>query len=325
MREPPISAPPRAQFHQLHSESNQDLIADLTRGLSAHPAYVSPKFFYDELGSTLFGAITLLPEYYPTRTERALMNEHGQAIAAAVGEVDVLIDLGAADCVKGEALMEWVSPRQYVPVDISTAYLHTAVDRLKRTHPGLQIIGLGMDFFQGLTLTDDVLQDRRLFFYPGSSIGNLTPAEAQTLLSNIRQQCRTGGGLVIGVDRVKDSTVLTRAYDDSLGVTATFNLNVLHRVNTLLGADFHCGDWQHVASFDAAASRIDMHLRARHATQVNLPTGVRGFAEGECIHTESSYKYTPEAFTDLLRTAGFSRISHWTDDREWFSVFSARA
>lgn len=297
---------------------------ELRAGLTAASPFISPKFLYDSLGSSLFTAITQLPEYYPTRSEAEVLREQAPRIVRHTGPVASLIDLGAGDCVKAERLFPVLRPARYVPIDISADYLEQAATRLRHAHPGLEIIALGRDFSHAFDLPDNVPAEGRLFFYPGSSIGNLAPDDALALLTRIRELC-PGGGLLIGVDRVKPRSILEPAYDDALGLTAAFNLNLLRHVNTLLGSNFRVQDWQHTARYNEAESRIEMHLRARGDVLVKWPGGERRFGRGQSIHTESSYKYTPAGFTDLLHRAGFGEIRHWSDRRDWFSVFSARA
>lgn len=313
-----------AQFYQLHEASDIAPRREIIEGLTAEAPFVHPKFFYDRLGSTLFDAITLTPEYYPTRTEKAIFASHLDAIVAHVGPVGAMIDLGAADCRKAESLFSALLPDQYVPVDISVDYLRVAVNRLQDSYPAMSIVALGMDFSDHLALPREVAEANRLFFYPGSSIGNLAPTEALPLLRSLKQACGDDGGVLIGIDRVKDVPTLVRAYDDSLGVTAAFNRNVLRRINDIIDSDFDVSDWRHVALFDDRRSRMEMHLEAAREVTVTWPTGTRTFTAGERLHTECSYKYTPESFTALLRSAGFNTIEHWTDDQDWFSVFSAR-
>ncbi len=313
------------RFEQLFHYNAEAVRDELVRGLSAGQAVVEPKFLYDELGSHLFTAITQVPEYYPTRTEARIMRQHAQAIADRVGEVCALIDLGAADCLKAEALFPFLRPRQYVPVDISIDFLRTAVARLHAAYPALDIIALGQDFSQSLSLPHETPEEDRLFFYPGSSIGNWAPAQALAMLRRIREQCEgQGSGLMIGVDRVKSADILVPAYDDALQVTAAFNRNLLLHLNRLLDADFQLEDWHHRAHFNDQHSRIEMHLQACVPVTVHWPGCRRQFDAGETIHTESSYKYHPNDFADMLETAGFRDIAHWTDASAWFSVFHAR-
>ena len=314
-----------AQFHQLAPENPASSARELIEGLCESAARIDPKFFYDRLGSFLFAAITQTPEYYPTRSEAAIFKTYMRDIASHVGKVEALIDLGAADCVKGEALFKALKPTQYVPVDISVDYLHDAVSRLTRTYPALDIVALGMDFSDRLVLPPQVTDHARLFFYPGSSIGNLSPETALPLLQGLHAACADDGGVLIGVDRQKDPKTLVSAYDDALGITAAFNLNALRHANSIIGSDFDVSDWRHVALYDESRSRIEMHLEARRDVTVKLPAASRTFSAGERIHTECSYKYTPESFKTLLEKAGFGRIKHWTDVNDHFSIFSARA
>jgi dimethylhistidine N-methyltransferase len=324
---PPVARPakpPEPRFHQRHIETTDTVRKELLEGLAKPQADISPKFLYDELGSSLFTAITLLDEYYPTRCENEIFARHAPDIAAHAGPVRTLVDLGAGDCVKAERLLEHVRPAQYVPVDISVDYLKTAVKRVAGRYPDLDIVALGMDFFHDLSLPDEVHEEQRTFFYPGSSIGNLPPEHAADLLSGMRRLCKDGA-LIIGVDLVKPREILEPAYDDAVGVTAAFNLNLLRHVNRILGCDFDLTQWQHIAWFNEARSRMEMHLRARVATTVTWREGERRFEEGEKIHTEDSYKYRPHSFKEMLTRAGFGRIRYWTDEREWFAVFCARA
>jgi len=288
------------------------------------PASASPKFFYDRLGSFLFEAITELPEYYPTRTEAAIFAAHGEAMAHEVGVGATLIDLGAGNCAKATRLFPLLEPSQYVAVDISVDFLHDALRRVQREHPALDVVGLGLDFSRSFELPPNIVEHRPVFFYPGSSIGNFTPDEALAFLKRVREQA-DDGGLLIGVDLVKPAPVLEAAYDDALGVTAAFNLNLLRHLNRLLDADFKPRQWRHIGLYNGPMSRIEMHLEARAALTVRWPGGERDFETGERIHTENSCKYTVDGFAALLRQAGFAEARHWTDERGWFAVFWARA
>ena len=293
--------------------------------LLADPASVAPKFFYDRLGSQLFEAITQLPEYYPTRTEAAIFREHGAAMARAVGAGMALVDLGAGNCAKAVSLFALLEPARYVAVDISVEFLRDALRQVQREHPQLDVAGLGQDFSAALELPDEVLGGRRpVFFYPGSSIGNFSRHDALAFLGRLRERAGSGG-LLIGVDLVKPRDILEAAYDDALGVTAAFNLNALRHLNALIDSDFEPRQWRHVAFFNAAESRIEMHLEARTEVVVAWPGGSRRFAAGERIHTENSCKYTTEGFATMLVEAGFDAPLHWTDERGWFAVFWAAA
>ncbi len=317
---------PTPTFIQQHQIDDRVLADEAAAGLLAPRAHVSPKFFYDPLGSRLFDAITELPEYYPTRTEAAIFQAHGAAIAdaalAATGAAPVLVDLGAGNCAKAARLFGLLAPRRYVAVDISVAFLRESLLALQREHTAMEMVGVGLDFSARLHLPPSLADSPALVFYPGSSIGNFSPDDALRLVREARATA-AGGALLIGVDLLKPAALLQAAYDDELGVTAAFNLNLLSHLNRLLGADFRVRDWRHVALFNAADSRIEMHLEARHAITVRWPTGERHFAAGERIHTENSAKWAPEAFEALLRAAGFGAVRRWTDPQGWFAVFLA--
>jgi dimethylhistidine N-methyltransferase len=230
----PAMAQPR--FIEVDAPGAQDARVELAAGLCERPARVAPKYFYDALGSRLFEAITELPEYYPTRTERAIFDREGPAMAAAAGAVSTLVDLGAGSCRKAARLLPVLQPKRYVAVDISVDYLRVALADLQREFPGIEMTGVGLDFSQHLRLPEGVAPGPRLLFYPGSSIGNFAPDQAQQFL----RQCHAaaaGGSLLIGVDLVKPKAVLELAYDDPLQVTAAFNRNVLRRLNALLACD----------------------------------------------------------------------------------------
>jgi dimethylhistidine N-methyltransferase len=298
---------------------------ELNASLGAREAWISPKFLYDSLGSKLFEAICELPEYYPTRTEAALFERHGVEIARVAGAGSTLIDLGAGNCAKAAALFPLLAPSQYVAVDISSEFLHDALGRLRQRFPHIAMEALGMDFSQQFELPARVTAARRLFFYPGSSIGNFTPDEAQAFLQRLRAQCGNDGGILIGIDLVKDKAVLDAAYDDALGVTAAFNLNVLRHVNTLLGADFDIRAWRHHGFYNAAHGRVEMHLEATRDQQVRWQGGARAFRAGECIHTENSYKYQQADAVKLLERSGFEATRIWTDPQCPFAVIHAQA
>lgn len=312
-------------FHDLTVAASVSVADELATALSQPEATIPPKFFYDALGSALFAAICELPEYYPTRTEWAILAQHRDAIAQAVGINGTLIDLGAGDCRKAESLFESLRPTQYVAVDVSVDFLKRVLDALAQRHPTIQTIGVGTDFWAGLRLPDAVSRAQRTFFYPGSSIGNFEPRHAAVFLRGLRGQLGSDGGLLIGVDLIKPARILEPAYDDALGVTAAFNRNALVHANRILGADFAPRDWAHVALWNATASRIEMHLEAQRNALVRWPHGERRFAAGERILTEHSYKYTVDGFAALLRSAGLQVSQYWTDEQDWFAVFHARA
>lgn len=320
----PAANLPRKTFHRPMPSTRPSDHADITLGLSQRPARISPKYFYDQHGSRLFEAITQLPEYYPTRTENALMQQHAADIARTVGTGRTLIELGAGSCQKARTLCQLLKPACFVGVDISVDFLQDAVAAMSADLPWLDARAVGGDMTQGVHLPDDVPRTGRLVFYPGSSIGNFDPPHALQLLAHMRELIDDDGGLLIGIDLPKDVTVLEAAYDDAAGVTAEFNRNVLRHVNRLIGSDFDVAQWQHRAFFNTEESRIEMHLEAMADSQVRWPGGQRVFEQGERIHTENSYKYPLPVFTDMLARAGFTQAQAWTDERGWFAVVHAR-
>ena len=311
------------RFVQLQQSDPGAVRTELAAGLQARAAVTSPKYLYDALGSRLFEAITELPEYYPTRVEAAIFARHAAAMAARLPPGLTLVDLGAGNCEKAARLFALLQPARYVAVDISVVFLRKVLQGLQRRYPELDMLGVGLDFSAQLALPPEVGAGARLLFYPGSSIGNFTPEEALTFLRQARQAAQ-GGGLLIGVDLVKPAAVLEPAYDDALGVTAAFNRNMLLHINHLLGSDFDVTQWRHRALYNAPQARIEMHLDALQDLTVRWPGAQREFKQGESIHTENSYKYTPSQFDALLRAAGFLRLEQWSDPQDWFAVFLAR-
>jgi len=314
-----------AQFIQCLEESNHNVHDELIAGLTAEQPYTSPKYLYDALGSRLFEAICELPEYYPTRTEAEIFRLHADDIARAVGTGGTLIDLGAGNCAKAAGLFPVLKPAQYAPIDISVEFLREAVGKLTQQFPNVDIAAIGMDFSSELVLPDAVRAEQRLFFYPGSSIGNFTPEESLAFLQRIKAACGDDGGVLISVDLVKDKPILDVAYDDALGVTAAFNLNLLRHLNHLIDTDFDVRDWRHRGFFNPEMSRIEMHLEAASDVTVGWSNGTRQFERGDRIHTENSYKYTRQGFENLLVQAGFKDVTIWTDPQQWFIVCHARA
>jgi L-histidine Nalpha-methyltransferase len=313
----------------LHRPDSRALASEAAAGLLARPARVAPKFFYDDLGSRLFDVITALPEYYPTRTEASIMAGHAADIAGAAlrvtGERPTLVDLGAGDGAKAERLFGLLRPRRYVAVDISLDFLEQALQAMQSRHPDVALDGVGLDFSARLALPPEVIgpdQGPLLVYYPGSSIGNFAPAAALRLLTEARA-LGAGGALLIGVDLIKDRATLEAAYDDELGVTAAFNLNLLRHLNRLLGADFDLRGWRHRARFDAEAGCVRMHLIAREPQTVRWPGAERAFDGGEAIHTEDSYKWRPAVFEALLNQAGYAHTRQWSDAEGRFGVFLA--
>jgi dimethylhistidine N-methyltransferase len=311
----------------LRGDDATDGLTRLRADLAGEPPCIEPKFFYDPLGASLFEAITRLPEYYLTRTEDAIAAEYSPAIAAHIRETTpsrarqtTLIDLGAGSCEKASRWITELQAQRYVAVDIALAGLPAALDRLQQQHPDVDLVGVGCDFSRQLRLP--TLPGAAIVLYPGSSIGNFSPAQARHFLGEVHAAC-AGGGLLIGVDLIKPAAVLEAAYDDALGVTAAFNRNVLLHVNRLLGADFRLQDWSHAAFYNPAEQRVEMHLEARRTVSVTWPGGGRRFAKGMRIHTENSYKWDPDAFGQLLAASGFGHQRRWSDPQEQFAVFWA--
>ncbi len=306
----------------------------LIAGLLATQARVAPTYFYDLAGSRLFEVITLLDEYYPTVTETRILERHAPDIATAfadaVGDCALLVEPGAGNCEKVRQLLPGLRPAHYLALDVSVDFVEQALQSLRRAFPAIAMSVVAADITQTQPWPLPDSRGGRLFFYPGSSIGNFTPDQARALVARMHAACQGRGGLLIGVDLVKDHSVLHAAYNDALGVTAAFNLNLLRHLNRLIGSDFRLQQWEHHAFYDETASRIEMHLRAREPLQVQWrsPAGSglperRAFEAGETIHTENSYKYTADAFAALLRDAGFARVRRWTDERDYFGVFLA--
>ena len=247
------------------------------------------------------------------------MSRYIYEISAAVGDCDALVDLGAGNCVKASALFESLQPKQYWALDISKAFLDAAIANLQKQFPSIAMVAQACDLSQAIQLPDIAAQ-KKIFFYPGSSIGNFDPKEAHLFLQGIAQLLNGSGGLLIGVDLVKNRDVLHRAYNDSLGITAAFNCNVLLHINRLIGTNFCLEDWEHDSFFNEQASRIEMHLRAKRDVTVCWDGHFVEFCKGETIHTENSYKYTQAGCQDLLKKAGFQKVVSWTDQNQHFMV-----
>jgi dimethylhistidine N-methyltransferase len=292
---------------------------EIAQGLLSPQPYISPKFFYDRLGSQLFSAITAAAEYYIPAVEAQIMSAAINDIAKRAGHGRVLIDIGAGDGRKAAALFDSLQPAAYVAIDISKEHLDHSVSALQREFPNLCISGYACDFSRQFTLPDSLPSGPRMAFYPGSSIGSFSPDQALTFLSQVRNTL-ADGGLLIGIDLVKDKAVLNAAYNDALGITAAFNKNILLNVNRLIGANFSIQDFEHLAFFNATQSRIEMHLRALRDTTVQWPGGALTLKQGETIHTENSYKYTLSGLEQLLTQAGFLKTAVWTDPKRYFSV-----
>lgn len=301
-------------------------LADLRRavlaGLRARPRRLPPWLFYDAAGSALFECICEQPEYYPTRTELAILRDHGAEIARTLGEGCTLVELGSGAHHKAQRLLQALeNPDGYVAIDISRAALRDAIRALKEAFPDLPVTGIVADYgaHGELPLEENSGNGPRVGFFPGSTIGNMDPAEAERFLAGWAPRL-AGGGMLVGVDLLKDEAVLNAAYNDAAGVTARFNRNMLVRIARELDTDLDPDRFSHRAFFNVGRQRIEMHLVAERGCRFELEGQRFEFAAGESIHSESSYKYAIEDFQALARCAGFRPLHAWTDARRWFSV-----
>jgi dimethylhistidine N-methyltransferase len=298
---------------------------DVLAGLSRPRKSLPPKYFYDAAGSRLFEKICRLREYYPTRTELSITKKNLRDIARFGGSGCALLEYGSGESLKTRLLIRALKPSVYMPVDISAPALRAAAKRLVREFPRLGIVAITADFSQPLAIPAYRGAARRLVYFPGSTIGNLTHEEAHAFLKMTRGQVGPRGAMLVGVDLKKDANVLHAAYNDALGVTAAFNLNLLARINHELGGDFDPRRFAHYAFYNPLAGRIEMHLVAREAHLVNIGSYRFSFDRGESIHTENSYKYSVPEFERLALSAGFQAAKCWTDSRRWFGVFGLLA
>jgi dimethylhistidine N-methyltransferase len=289
---------------------------DVVAGLSAPRRFLPPKYFYDAAGSDLFARICRLPEYYLTRAELALTRRHLASIARFAGRGGQLVEYGSGEGLKSRLLIRALRPAVYVPVDISRAALEAAARRMAREFPRVRIAPVVGDFSRPLRIP--LQRSPRVVYFPGSTIGNLTPEEAHGFLAMSRG---VAPRMLVGVDLRKDPAVLHAAYNDARGVTAAFNLNLLARINRELGADFELRHWRHYAFYNPAEGRIEMHLVSMRSQTVALGGHRWRFVAGETLHTENSYKYSLEGFRELAARAGFASTKVWTDRRERFALY----
>ena len=299
--------------------------ADVLAGLAAPIPAIPARWFYDRRGSELFEAITRLPEYYPTRTETALLERYSSEIAAQVGSGEAVIEFGSGSSAKTPILLRAVRPAAYVPVDISGEFLRESAAALQREMPDLPVWPVEADFTRPFALPAQLRDTAKMGFFPGSTIGNFVARSAVDLLRAMKETLGEGAKLVIGMDRIKDVETLVRAYDDAAGVTAAFNLNLLHRINAELDADIPVDSFRHKAIWNDALSRIEMHLEAVRDVAFQVCGRRFGFRQGETIHTENSHKFGHRDSRILLRAAGWGVVAEWTDEKEWFSILLAEA
>lgn len=298
-----------------------DFARDLLACLETRPHSISPKYFYDSAGSQLFERICDLPEYYLTRTEISIFERHVAEMAVEIGCGAEVIEFGAGSLRKARLLLDALeAPRRFIAIDISGEHLDASAAELRSLFPSVEVKRVVGDFTRLQTLTLGASAGRRrVGFFPGSTIGNFTPEQAREFLSSVASLL-AGGGLLIGVDLVKDPRVLHAAYNDAAGVTASFNRNLLTRANRELGSDFREESFHHYAFYQAERQRIEMHLISTCTQEVSLCDRRFVLSEGESIHTESSQKYTIADFHALARQCGFRPQATWCDDRRFFSV-----
>jgi len=319
---PPVS-------NQVISPSVPGIAEDVLRGLMRTPKALPPKLFYDAAGSALFEQITELPEYYLTRAERSIFEQYGEEIVEQAGRGLTIVELGSGTAAKTTVLLRALLRRQlsatFYPVDVAESALRLAEANLSAALPGLRVRPILGDFSAGLARLAEI-PGQKLVLYIGSSIGNFEPEAAVGLLRSIRDALNHGDALLLGTDRIKEAPLLNAAYNDAAGVTARFNLNLLRRINRELGANFNLEQFRHVAEWNQAASRIEMYLESRRDQIVRVPAlGLKvRFIENERMHTENSYKYTPQMVQDLIGKSGFELERSWSDDRKWFGVHLAR-
>jgi dimethylhistidine N-methyltransferase len=321
-----IVASSRLVIHQTASTQGGDNFAeDVRAGLSARPKSLKPKYFYDALGSQLFEAICLLPEYYLTRAEAEIFERRSAEIIAQLDLPISVVELGSGSSIKTRYLIEAALSRQrellYQPIDISETILELSAEKLLKDYPGLRIAGQVGDYTRSFAIAERRDKEKVLVLFLGSNIGNYTPDEARALLGQFRRALRPGDGLLLGADLKKSAAIIEPAYDDALGVTAAFNLNLLLRINRELGGDFDLARFRHRAVFNEEQSRVEIHLVSLAEQTVNIRSlGMRvDFQAGETIHTENSYKHDLSQLASLAEAAGFKPAKTWFDAEERFS------
>jgi L-histidine N-alpha-methyltransferase len=303
--------------------------ADVLAGLERRPRAIPARWFYDRRGSELFEEITELPEYYPTRTERAILHQACPEVAAIAGTGRAVVEFGSGSSVKTPILLEAVTPSAYVPIDISGDFLRESSKSLSRAFPDLLVLPFEADFMKPLTLPRTIADAKKLGFFPGSTIGNMIPLMAVDLLRAMRASlgadANGGAMLLIGMDRIKDEATLVSAYDDAAGVTAAFNMNLLTRINRELGGTVPLDAFRHRAIWNDDRARVEMHLEAVRDVDFTVDGCAFAMAAGETIHTENSHKYGTRDARILLRSGGWTPIAMWTDPNDRFALYLAEA
>ena len=314
-----VHAAALAKAHRFDDRTSA-FAGDVIEGLTQQPKRLSPKYFYDVAGSELFEQITLLPEYYPTRTELRILRDRGAEIASLIPQGAALVEFGAGATTKVRLLLDQCKFGAYVPVDISGDFLNAQADALRGDFPGLDVYPVTADFTAPFALPAAVKAMPKVGFFPGSTLGNFEPHEARGFLRSARKILGNGAQMIIGVDLEKDERILYDAYNDAAGVTARFNLNVLVRINAEFGGNFDLSAFTHRAIYNRERYRIEMHLISRKAQTVRILGRSFAFRSGESIHTESSYKYSLDRFVTLARGSGWKPVASWTDADGMFSV-----
>jgi L-histidine N-alpha-methyltransferase len=299
--------------------------ADVLEGLRGPRRAIPARWLYDERGSELFDEITRLPEYYPTRTETALMEQCRGDIADRVGPGAAVIEFGAGSATKTPLLLEAIKPSAYVPIDISGDYLRSSADVLQSQFPSLDVIPIEADFTLEMALPAAIGDATRLGFFPGSTIGNFVPRSSVNLLRHMRKILEQGAKLLIGFDRIKSADILIPAYNDAAGVTAAFNLNLLHRINRELHGDIPVDAFVHDVRWNDSEARIEMHLRCIHDVRFSVAGADFSMHDGESIHTENSHKYDLRSLRLLLRASCWTPIADYSDVDDWFTLVLAEA
>lgn len=319
-----VTTAPAFKFQDNHPPIS-DFAKEALEGLRAEAKYLSPKFFYDEAGSRLFDRICQTPEYYPTRTESAIIRANVDEIARCLGRGCLLVEPGSGNSAKVRELLDAIQPHSYLPMDISKAFLQKEARKLAEEFPWLEVHAVCSDFTVSMDIPLYPEGIHRVAFFPGSTIGNFEPPAAAGLLRDIRAMVGDQGGLLIGVDRKKDQNLLDAAYNDADGVTAAFNKNLLVRMNRELGATFDLDHFRHHAFYAQDKGRVEMHLESLRDQQILVGGERIVFAAGETIHTENSYKYSVEEFVALASAAGFTPEGRWSDANEWFTLYYFQA
>lgn len=301
------------------SPRQDDFVTDVINGLTSNSKSIAAKYLYDELGSKLFEKITGLDEYYQTRTETHILKQSRSTILKLMGEKTDLVELGSGSSAKTHVLLDETNLNSYIPIDISKTMLTNTVEELQITYPILMIHGIVADYTQAFSLPE-LGGNKKVIFFPGSTIGNFEPFEAAMFLKQLSNTLNKGDGLLIGVDLRKDQHIIEKAYNDEQGITAAFNKNLLTRMNKELDSDFQLENFHHHALYNAGKGRIEMHLVSRVSQTVHVQNQTIDFEQNESIHTENSYKYSIDSFQNLCMKSGFKPVEVFVDKNKWFSI-----